>query len=100
MKSFNVIIEDINRREFKPYNVIPYLVKCYTDARKKPNTFEEFKEFVRKESMYQWWSRTEYEIILKSWPTGKVEQKIDIYWQIMMNIDLVVNIVMDECKNK
>lgn len=96
MKKFNVIIEDINTREFIPYDVIPYLVSQYKKAKDKPNTFLEFKEFIRKESMYQWWSRCEYEIVLQSWPTGKNEKKIDVYWQIMMNINLITDILMDE----
>lgn len=55
-----------------------------------PKTWEEFKEFVRVESLYHFWARCEYEIILKSWPNGDIEKKIDIYDQIMSNIDLVV----------
>lgn len=99
MKSFNVIVEDINTRKFIPYNVIPYLIRCYNKAQEKPKTFEEFKEFIRKESMYQWWSRCEYEIVLQSWPTSKNKQKIDVHWQVIMNIDRITEIVMDEVLN-
>ncbi|MDY2736806.1 hypothetical protein [Intestinibacter sp.] len=49
--------------------------------------------------MYRWWSRCEYEIILQSWPTGRLEQKIDVYYQLMMNINIITEIVMDEVKN-
>ena len=96
MQKFNVIIEDVNRREFIPYNVIPYLVRQYKEAKNKPTTFEEFKSFIEKESKYQWWSRCEYEIILKEWPTGKKEEKIDVHWQVMMNIDVITKLLMDE----
>ncbi len=96
MEKFNVIIEDINTRKFIPYDVIPYLVDQYKKAKDKPSTFLEFKEFIRKESMYQWWSRCEYEIVLQSWPTGKNEEKIDVYWQVMMNINIITDILMKE----
>lgn len=96
MEKFNVIIEDINTRKFIPYDVIPYLVDQYKKAKDKPSTFLEFKEFIRRESMYQWWSRCEYEIVLQSWPTGKNEEKIDVYWQVMMNINIITDILMKE----
>lgn len=96
MKQFNVIVEDINSRKFIPYDVIPYLVHRYKEAKTKPKTFEEFKVFVEKESMYQWWSRCEYEIVLKSWPTGNIEKKIDVHQQVMMNIDIITKILMNE----
>lgn len=96
MKQFNVIIEDVNSRKYIPYDVIPYLVDCYRHTKIKPETFIEFKEFIIKQSRYQWWARCEYEIVLQSWPTGRNEKKIDVYWQIMMNIDLITEILMKE----
>lgn len=96
MKEFNVIVEDVNRREFIPYNVIPYLVRQYKEAKNKPTTFEEFKTFIEKESKYQWWARCEYEVILKEWPTGQREEKIDVHWQVMMNINTITEILMSE----
>ena len=68
MKEFNVIGYNINKKEFVSYNIIPYLISQYKIKRNKPKTFDEFKEFVKNESMYQWWSRCEYEIILSPWP--------------------------------
>lgn len=96
MKHFNVIIEDINSRKFIPYDVIPYLVRCYHEEKDKPGTIKEFKVFIERHSKYQWWSRCEYEIILKSWPTGNIEKKIDVHQQVMMNIDIVTKILMEE----
>ena len=122
MKPFNVIIYDINAKVFEPYDVIPHLVDCYNKKKKnKPVTFEEFREFVKNESMYQWWARCEYEIILSPWPylsspsesynkdkENDVEtwkehwkkhlkecEKWDIHMQVMMNIDVITNLVME-----
>lgn len=102
MEHFNCIIYDFNKKEFVPYDVIPYLVDRYDDAKgkEKPKTLDEYKKFVKDWAMYQWWSRTEYEIVLQSWPGGRKEEKVDIYWQVMMNIDLVAKILMEVCAKK
>lgn len=96
MKTFNVIIWDINKGEFIPYNIIPYLTKVYKESKDKPKTLEEFINFVDKEAKYQFWSRCEYEIILEDWPCQTVKRKIDIYFQIKMNINLISKLLMDE----
>lgn len=98
MRTFNVIIWDVNRKKFIPYNIIPYLVKVYNEAIYKPKTFEEFVDFVDREAMYQWWSRCEYEIILKDWPCFTTETKVDIYWQIKMNIGLIAELLIESVK--
>ena len=122
MKIFNVIVYNINNGEFEPYNIIPYLVSQYKiKIDNKPKTFDEFKEFVKNKSMYQWWSRCEYEVILSPWPytsspserynkegEDDVEawkehwkkhlkecKKIDVHYQVMMNLDVITTLLMD-----
>ena len=95
MKSFYVIVYDINRKTFVPYDVIPYLEKCYYEETNKPKTLEEFKDFVKNQSKYQWWARCEYEIILESWPKTNVNKKWDVHRQVMMNIDIITSMLMD-----
>lgn len=102
MREFNVILWDVNRREFIPYDVIPYFIREYEDAIKyktEPKTTEEFKDFVVKWGKYQFWARCEYEIVLTDWPVLKTQRKIDVFEQIQMNLDLVVELVMDSVKN-
>lgn len=94
MKSFNVIWQDFNKRIFEPYDVMPYFVREYQESKKKPETFDEFKEFVKRKSQYMYWSRCEYEIIICGWPNTDTHQKWDIHKQIMMNLDLVTEILM------
>lgn len=91
---FNVIIE--NNGKFIPYDVIPFLVRCYNESKDKPHTEEEFSAFIKKWAQYQWWSRCEYEIILVDWPGQKKEKKIDVHDQVMMNIDIITRILMKE----
>ena len=107
MKAFNVINYNFNAQKFESYDVIPYLINAYKDTVKRhhnnpndkywkvPQTFDEFKEFVKKESQYQFWSRCEYEIILVDWPCQKHEEKWDVYDQIMMNLDIVTKLLME-----
>ena len=120
MKEFYVINHDINSGNFIKYNIMPYLIESYRKSKDKPKTVEEFKEFIKKKSMYQWWSRCEYEIILSPWPYKtspserydkkgendieawkqhweshlKTCKKIDVHWQVMMNLDIITEILM------
>lgn len=98
IKSFNVIYQNFNAQKFEPYDVMPYLVDEYNKAKSKPTTFEEFKEFVKSKSMYMYWARCEYEIIIAGWPNKETQEKWDIHRQIMMNIDIVTRLVMESVK--
>lgn len=126
MKKFNVIVYNINSKQFETYDIIPYLVSQYQKAESKPKTFEEFKEFVKAKAQYQWWSRCEYEIILSPWPyvsspserwdkkgEDNIEawkehwkkhlkecQKIDVYYQVRINLDVITNLVMESVTNE
>lgn len=94
---FFVINENVNSKTFEPYDVMPYFVECYKDAKKNkkhPVTVEDFEDFIKKESMYMYWSRCQYEVVLKSWPCGGHEKKIDVHWQIMMNLGIVTEVLM------
>jgi len=125
MKAFNVINFDFNNKTFESYNIIPYLLSCYNEEKNKPKTFDEFKNFIKNKSMYRWWSRCEYEIILSPWPyvsspserydkkgEDDIEawkehwkkhlqecKKIDVHYQVMMNIDVITNLVMENTIN-
>ena len=102
MKSFNVIIYDPNLRKFVEYDIMPYLIRTYNEKKERketlPKTFDEFKNFVKSESQYQFWSRCEYEIILIDWPWQKNHEKWDVYKQIMMNLDIVTKVFMENIK--
>ena len=97
IKPFNVINYEFNSDKFEAYDVMHYLVNCYKKEKKdkRPVTFDEFKKFVESKSMYMYWARCEYEVILSDWPNQKFRKKIDVHWQIMNNIDIVTNILME-----
>lgn len=93
---FKVIVDNVNTRQFEFYDVMPYFVRCYDDTKKenRPKTYEEFKEFVQGWSRYMYWARCQYELVLKPWVGHDKEQKVDVHWQLMHNLDLVTSILM------
>ena len=93
---FFVIIDDVNKRDFCAHDVMPYFIRCYDDTKKanRPKTYEEFKEFVKGKSMYMYWGRCQYELVLKPWVGHSNERKVDVHWQLMHNLDLVTSILM------
>ncbi len=118
-KSFNVLVWDFNSDSLEQYDVLPYLRRCYKDRvdrfnkhskeedfnpdneyYKVPKTLEDFKEFIKKESMYQFWARCEYEMICHGWPMRKKEYKLDVHDQILMNIDVISDILWEEINHE
>ena len=94
---FYVIIDNVNRQDFERHDVMPYLVSCYDDAKKRkeqPKTYEEFKAFVKGKSMYMFFARCQYELVLKPWVGHSNERKVDVHWQLMHNLDLATSILM------
>jgi hypothetical protein len=100
MQPFYVINYNTNKQIFEPYNIMKHFISEYKKLKKKPKTIEEIKEFIEKESVHTYWSRTEYEIILIDWPCQKHEEKWDIYKQILMNIDIIIDIFIKNIKSK
>ncbi len=92
--SYNTIVYNVNSNKFETYDIFPYLIDEYKKERNKPYTFEEYREFIFRCAKYQWWGRCEYEIILRDWPKGKTEEKIDVYKQVCDNIDAITELFM------
>lgn len=103
-KKFNVLIWDINSDKLITYDILPYFRREYDEATKskRPKTREEWTDFVKRKGLYMYWSRCEYEILITGWPTcDKSSCKIDVWYQIENNFDIIVDILMEEygCKN-
>lgn len=106
-RKFYVLTWDFNRDEIEHYDVLPYFrdrleerIERNKEEKdeyfKVPKSFDEFKKFVEDESLYQFWSRCEYEMIIHGWPVKRNDYKIDVHEQIMMNIDVISDILFDE----
>lgn len=92
---YNVILWDFNRKEVEYYDIIPYFKECWNDLKKKPKSFYDIKQFIISESRYQFWSRCEYEIVITGFPENSRTQKIDVFDQIMSNIDIVTEVFIN-----
>ena len=98
MKSFNVLIWDFNGKNLTITDVLPYFRNEYKRAKnnERPQTINEWKEFIKRWGMYRYWSRSEYEIIVLPWPTQGKGVKIDVWDQINSNIDIIAEILYGE----
>lgn len=97
MRKFNVIVEDHGR--FAPYDIMEYLLDKWKESDIKPYSFKETREFIKKEAMYRWWARCQYEIIISDWPPSGKKEKWDVYRQVMMNLDNIVILFMENLKD-
>ena len=91
---FKVIVDNVNTKQFEFYDVMPYFIRCYETIKDRPKTYEDFKSFVERWSRYMYWSRCQYEFVLKPWVGHDNEQKVDVHWQLMHNLDLITSILM------
>ena len=89
MTPFNVIWEDNGK--FTSYDIMPYLSDKYDSLDVLPSNREEVKKFIERFSMYMWWSRCQYEILISDWPSQRNIEKWDIHKQVMMNIEVITD---------
>lgn len=99
-QTFNAIIYDFNRKIFEAYDVLPYLINALNNEKKDFKDKKDLKSAIISAARYQYWARCEYEVILGSWPPSDVAQKIDIFWQISLNIDLLTDLIDEKCRKK
>lgn len=100
MKPFYVLNWNFNSRKLVKYDIMPYLIDRYKNKKQsdRPETKEEIKQFILDSSKYQWWARCEYEIIISDWPNQQTHKKIDIYYQVEMNIDVILDMFIENIK--
>lgn len=125
---YNVYFEEFNDKKIVLYNIFDHgrfydsLIKT---KRKYKEDFDSFANEVKSNLMYCFWSKSEYEIILTSWPPYveseeidrlynskkehidkygyfyrnyvnlMVAEKVDIYDQIIMNWDIFIKYLWD-----
>ena len=72
--------QDFNNKEIVKYNIFDNDSLCNEIIKYRKqfkDNFQEFSEAVRKLLMYRFWSKSEYEIILTSWPPYVENEEID-----------------------
>lgn len=98
--TWKVLHFNMNRNMIEEYDVLKYRLKQMKEFKKKSENKEEFSELLNREMMWQYWSRSEYELILervdnklylKPWVgcRNPEEVKIDVteeaFWQEFAN---------------
>lgn len=61
------------------------VVSSFLVALKDHTSYETFKRELKSAAMYSFWSKAEYELIIKSWVGTEREKKIDIFTQLYLN---------------
>lgn len=100
---FYAVNENINGREIEMWNIFQNCVvnretnKLCIEYKKKKMTFDEFVERLDRIIKCEEWARCEYEVVVTDWPSsGKVEKKIDCWWQAHANIRVIAKYVLEE----
>lgn len=103
MLCWNVYVGDFNTRKIEPYNIFRhhgFKEDVAKAARKLKDNKDAFEEEVRNSMMYFFWSKCEWEIILRQWPYRDVDRdvKIDVYDQVKQNWEIFIDWLWDHRK--
>lgn len=96
MMEWNVYYHDFNANEIVTRNIFKHAMftKDVNELLRNKNlNKEEFSERLRKDLMYYFWARSEYEVIIKPWVGEGDDIKIDIYGQVLLNWNRFVDYV-------
>lgn len=88
MLEWNVYVNNPNAKKIENYNIFShnaFLADCKENAVKNGNDRLVFVDQLRKDLLYYFWSKCEWEVVIESWPSGYGERKIDVYDQVMLN---------------
>lgn len=98
---WKVLYHDFNGRKIKPYNILGNSFAEDLAARIKKDKIvnrEQLKDYLKKDFMYHYWSKSEFEIAVGGLHSTHPEEfeKIDIWYQIEMNFDNIVDYIIDK----
>ena len=103
MLEYYVFRRDFNRNRLEQVNIFSYVTpEKIRNGIKERNikTKDKFKEFLKGQFMYYFWAKCEHEVVINSFPYLEDEKvgdngiKIDIWYQIEPNLDLIVDYVI------
>lgn len=92
---------NFNGQRIEKYDIFQHasFEKGVKEAYKRfKNDFDAFAEEVKRDLMYYFWSKCEWEIILSGWPATDrfKEEKIDVYDQVMLNWDVFIKYIWEQ----
>lgn len=98
---WNVLLHDFNKDIIRNYNIFGNESPKEISNRIKKNNitnYNDFKESMRNYWMHDYWSRREYEILVSGLSLKSQPQKIDVWRQIEMNLDRILEYIINEMK--
>ena len=98
-----VLIHNFNTDEIMRFNIFDSMnfTKCAERAVKKYINYETFKEDVRGALFHAFCSKVEYEIICKGLVSKEDNEfKIDVYEQVLPNLDILAKYILTEINKK
>ena len=100
---WNVLMHDFNSDKIVYYNVLndEYLIDSLKKSIKKGEvvSYTDVKDFLSGKFKARYWSRAEYEILVSGLIKSEPE-KIDIWYQLEMNIDNITEYMINKLKLK
>ena len=100
---WNVLFKDFNTGTIGKYNIFydGFIDELHKSIKsKKVNNYAELREYINRWAMYNYWSKTECEIcvgrLCDKYPDEY--EKTDIYFQIEMNLDHIVDYIIEALK--
>lgn len=105
---WNVLYWNSNKKKVESYNIFNDSIKddIYKQIKnKKIIDYNELKNYINRWAMYYYWSKTECEMAIgPSWPNRleNLEQfeKVDIYKQIKINLDRIIEYIINTMEIK
>lgn len=82
------------------------IIKMIKYKGKKPTewnsikTYGELREYLKRQFMYRFWSKSEHEMIVTGFMNGDDLHKIDVWAQIEPNLDRITEYVINEMQLK
>lgn len=99
---WNVFVEDVNGQCIKVYDIFThkkFYQDCLKNYEENKNDQVNFRKQLRKDLMYYFWSKCEWEVVLTCWPPAKADrfkdEKIDVFDQVSLNWDVFVDYVWE-----
>ena len=101
---WNVLLWNFNRDEVIKYNIFSnsslFVQDLHKEIRQKRVTnYNELRDYISHWSKYNYWSKAEYEIAISGLHSkNDTYEKIDIDYQVQMNLDRITEYVNEKCK--
>ena len=103
MLEWNVYVSDFNAKVIETHNVFDntsLIYDCKKNYAKNKDDREAFLEQLRRDLMYYYWSKCEWEVVIEHWPPAKGfdDSKVDVYSQVMLNWDRFIDYLWENRK--